>query len=90
MKKARGTNYMYYNYKIYNDNADDIEYYKTMAEITNIYGISRANIYLMIKDPLNENRIKYKDLLIEKCRHHYLEIDAGISADLLVRHSVIN
>ncbi len=73
-----GANFTYYNYKIWHDDEDDVQYFKSQNEIKEKYGISRANMYLMLKDPCNEKRKKYGNIVIEKCRHHFLLIDAGL------------
>lgn len=82
-RNGRGVNKKIYHYKIkniHNDN-DEFEYYKTIKDITEKYGISRGNVYLMIKNNENINTIrrrKYAHLYIQKINEHYLTIEQGI------------
>jgi hypothetical protein len=77
IKRARGPNKLYYNYKLKLDDNEEYEYYKSCKEITDKYGISRSNIYLMVKYPETERR-KYNNFRIEKIHKHYLTIDANV------------
>jgi hypothetical protein len=80
--RARGPNKLYYNYKLISDN-EEPEYFKSCKEITNKYGISRSNIYLMIKYPETERR-KYNNIKINKIHEHYLVIDANVPREQII------
>jgi hypothetical protein len=80
----RGRNYKTYNYVLIDNNSESKEkhYYKTLKDITDIYKISRSNIYLLIRNP-DVVRRKYNNLKIEKCNLHYLVVEHGIDASLI-------
>jgi len=78
--KRRGDNYKYYHYKIFHN--DEVKYYKTLKNIYEDLGISRANIWLMIKNPEVVRR-KYNNIKVEKCHLHYLHVDHGIDINLI-------
>ena len=66
---GRGINKTMYHYKLQNLNdISKIEYYKTINDITTKYGISRGNVYLMIKSAGDTEikRRKYAHLTIER------------------------
>ena len=77
-RSVKTRNFTNYHYKLNNKNNDDsYEFYKRMDEITAKYGISRANLYLLIRDPEKERR-KYNHLEVEKINTHYLIIEQGV------------
>tara|TARA_R100000231_G_scaffold122142_1_gene92311 strand:- start:2768 stop:3019 length:252 start_codon:yes stop_codon:yes gene_type:complete len=78
----RGLNKKTYHYKVINKLNDEFKYYKTCDEITKDYGISRANIYLMAKNP-NIIRRKYNNINIEKCHLHYLVVEQGLDPEAI-------
>ena len=78
----RGLNQKTYHYKLKNNVNNEEKYYKTCNEITNEYGISRANIYLMVKNPETPRR-KYNHITIEKCNLHYLVVEQGLSPEVI-------
>ena len=82
-KPHRGTNKTKYHYKLVNDNKTDVEFFKTTKQITEKYGISRSNIYLMAKNKETKRRM-YKHIHIDKINEHYLTIEQGIDASLLI------
>jgi hypothetical protein len=82
-KISRGTNKTKYHYKLVNDKNTETEFFKTTKEITEKYGISRGNIYLMTKNKEAKRRI-YNHIHIDKINEHYLTIDHGISENLIL------
>ena len=61
---------------------NETKFYKTLNHITNEYGISRSNIYLMCKNPDVERR-KYNNLNIEKVHIHYLVVEQGLDPNTI-------
>lgn len=78
-RTKRTANKTHYHYKLINNETDEKtpEYYKTLNDITNKYGISRSNIYLMCKYPETARR-KYNNFKIEKVHLHYLVVEQGL------------
>ena len=82
-KPSRGANKTKYHYKLVNDNKTETEFFKTTKEITEKYGISRGNIYLMTKNKETKRRI-YGHIHIDKINEHYLTIEHGINEALIL------
>ena len=80
--QRRSGNKTYYNYCVFNINSQSTEYYKTVQHITDKYQISRANIYLMCKNP-DVIRRKYNDLKIKKVHLHYLVVEQNIKPEMI-------
>ena len=80
--KTRSANKTHYHYKLYNKETNETKFYKTLNHITNEYGISRSNIYLMCKNPDVERR-KYNNLKIEKVHIHYLVVEQGLDPNTI-------
>ena len=80
--KTRSANKPHYHYKLYNKETNETKFYKTLNHITNEYGISRSNIYLMCKNPDVERR-KYNNLNIEKVHIHYLVVEQGLDPNTI-------
>lgn len=76
-QRSRSANSTYYHYMLHNNDTNEDKYYMTLDQITNEYGISRSNIYLMCKNPDVERR-KYNNLQIKKIHLHYLVVEQGI------------
>lgn len=84
MTTGRKRNFTNYHYRLNNKNNDDpVEFYKRMDEITRKYGISRANLYLLMKEPTKERR-KYNHLEVEKINTHYLIIEQGLDPCVII------
>ena len=82
-KTTRRRNFTNYHYKLKNKNGEgEDEYYKSMEDITKKYGISRGNLYLLIKEP-NKERRKYNHLHVEKINTHYLVIEQGLDPSVI-------
>tara|TARA_R110000822_G_scaffold158968_1_gene298468 strand:- start:71 stop:328 length:258 start_codon:yes stop_codon:yes gene_type:complete len=75
-------NFNNYRWSVYSKETDSINYYKKLTEIKEVHGISRANIYLMVKQP-DKRRRQYSHLEIEKVNISAMVIDHGIDAALL-------
>lgn len=85
MTNGRSVNKTHYHYKIFNRETNETKYYKTLNHITDEYGISRSNIYLMCKNNDTEiNRRKYDHLNIEKIHLHYLVVEQGLDPNSLI------
>lgn len=85
MTNGRSVNKTHYHYKIFNRETNETKYYKTLNHITDDYGISRSNIYLMCKNNDTEvNRRKYDHLDIEKIHLHYLVVEQGLDPHSLI------
>lgn len=83
---GRGINKKMYHYKLMDSNdVGHVEYYKTIRDITDTHGISRGNVYLMLK---NENqdikRRKYAHIQIEKINEHYLCVEHGVDPNVIL------
>ncbi len=78
-QRKRSANKSHYHYRLFNNEVDASkpEYYRTLNDITDKYGISRSNIYLMCKFPNTERR-KYNNFKIEKVHIHYLVVEQGL------------
>tara|TARA_R110002167_G_scaffold98118_1_gene258545 strand:- start:350 stop:607 length:258 start_codon:yes stop_codon:yes gene_type:complete len=75
-------NFNNYRWAVYSKETDSVHYYKKLAEIKEKYGISRANIYLMVKEP-EKRRRQYAHLEIEKVNISTMVIDHGVDANLI-------
>lgn len=83
---GRGINKKMYHYKLQDiNNEGSVEYYKTIRDITDKHGISRGNVYLMLK---NENtdikRRKYAHIKIERIKEHYLSVEHGVDPSVII------
>lgn len=81
--RNRGPQKTFYHYKLINKNTHEIEYFKTLNNITDKYQISRSNVYLMIKNP-NITRRKYNDIEIEKVHLHYLVVEQHLDPSSII------
>lgn len=82
-QRIRGPAKTYYHYLVTKKDCEEKEYYKTISEINEKYGISRGNIYLMCKQP-DIKRRKYTNIKIEKIHLHYLLVDQSREPNPLV------
>lgn len=80
--RTRTENKTHYHYKLVDNETNETKYFKTLNDITNEYGISRSNIYLMCKNPQIERR-KYNNIIIEKVHIHYLVVEQGLNPNTI-------
>ncbi len=82
MNKSRGKNQSFYHFRVQEidpiekDKYLDYQYFKTAFEICEHYGISRASVYRILKDPTAKTSIPFK---LEKVYIHKTALEYVIN-----------